>query len=168
MNLGIANKKLFSIGFLALTIGATFYFVGRPEGASYFQEVFAEIDKFFPQLPSLFGRLGGSLPEFVHPFAFSLMGIGLFATTRIQRFWICFVFFSINALFELGQHYSAFITSCIPAWFNSIPLLKNTTNYFTLGTFSMVDLAAILVGSTMAFIVSELTLRPLEVSNEWI
>jgi hypothetical protein len=45
----------------------------------------------------------------------------------------------------------------IPDWFEGIPFLENTRNYFQRGTFDMVDLVAIAVGTAAAYFVITLT-----------
>jgi len=143
-----------------------FYFVGRTEGSSYLQRKLAQADRVFPHVPNLFGGLGGSVPEFVHPFAFSLMAIGLVSRTRRSRLWICLIFLFMNALFEIGQGCGSFVGEYIPQWFNRVFLIENIDNYFSEGTFARADLIASLVGSTLAFSVAEFTLEKQERTNE--
>jgi hypothetical protein len=162
----MANKKQFFIGFTTLIIGTLFYFVGRAEGSSYLQRKLAQIDRLFQHLPNLFGPLGGSFPEFVHPFAFSLIAMGLISRTKKSRLLICVIFFCMNMLFEIGQKYGSHIGEYIPNWFNEMFLIENTKNYFVSGTFAIADLVAIFLGSTLAFFVAELTLRKEERTNE--
>jgi hypothetical protein len=140
----MANKRQFFIGLIMLAIGTMFYFVGRTEGSSYLQGKLAQADKFFHHVPKLFGGLGGSFPEFVHPFAFSLMAIG----------------------FEIGQGCGSFIGEYIPQWCNRAILIENIDNYFSEGTFALTDLIAILLGSTLAFLAAELTLPKQGRTNE--
>lgn len=149
-----------------LIIGALFYFVGRAEGSSYLQRKLAQIDGFFHHSPNLCGHLGGAFPEFVHPFAFSLMAIGLVSRTRRSRFWICLIFLCMNVVFEIGQKYGSYMGEYIPNWFNRLFVIENTENYFIHGTFAIADLVAIFLGSTFAFLVAELTLRKEERTNE--
>ena len=151
---------------MMLVIGTMFYFVGRTEGSSYLQRKLAQADKFFHHVPNLLGRLGGSFPEFVHPFAFSLMAIGLLSRTRRSRLWICFIFLCMNVLFEIGQGCGSFIGEYIPHWCNRTFLIENVDNYFSEGTFALTDLIAILLGSTLGFLVAELTLPKQGRTNE--
>jgi len=43
--------------------------------------------------------------------------------------------------------------SIIPDWFEGIPFLENTRNYFQRGTFDMADLVAIAVGTAAAYVI---------------
>jgi hypothetical protein len=162
----MANRRQFFIGFIILTIGTMFYFVGRTEGSSYLQRKLAQADRVFPHVPNLLGGLGGSVPEFVHPFAFSLMAIGLVSRTRRSRRWICLIFLFMNALFEIGQGCGSLIAEYIPQWCNGVFLIENIDNYFSEGTFAGADLIAALLGSTLAFSVAEFTLEKQEGTNE--
>jgi len=152
----LENKKQFLIGLISLIMGIIFYFTFRPDMSSYLQSKFVKIDTLFGNYSNLLGQLGDSLPEFIHPFAFSLLSMGAIANTRKARILICMIFFLINLLFELSQKYAALITIYIPNWFNKLFILENTKNYFIKGTFSILDLIVIFLGSIMAFITSEI------------
>jgi len=47
----------------------------------------------------------------------------------------------------------------MPSWFEGIPLLENTANYFILGSFDVMDLAAIAAGSLVAYLTMMCTLE---------
>lgn len=70
---------------------------------------------------------------------------------------ICLFWFSVNMLFEVGQNLSREVSHYIPQWFEQVPLLNNTKNFFLFGTFDIFDITAIVLGSVAAFVVSELT-----------
>ncbi|MBN1227285.1 MAG: hypothetical protein JXA79_09855 [Deltaproteobacteria bacterium] len=150
-----ANKKTVLIGLISLIIGILFYVFFRPGLSTYFQREFMKIDILAHHFPTILGRVGGSFPEFIHPFAFSLISMGLISKGTKSRLLICTVFFSMNLFFEFGQKYSDFVVRFIPNSFNSLFIIENTKNYFVTGTFSVFDLAAIFLGSIMAFVIAE-------------
>jgi len=106
----------------------------------------------------LFGLMAGLsfYLAFIHPFAFSLIGIGLLSNTRKSRVFICLIFFIMNVLFEIGQKYKIIFIKLIPQWFSSIPILENTRDFFLKGTFAVEDLIGITLGSISAFICAEI------------
>jgi len=59
--------------------------------------------------------------------------------------------FIVDCAFEIGQHFDSFAVKLVPEWFNGLPLLENTVNYFQKGVFDWADLAAITVGSITAY-----------------
>jgi len=59
--------------------------------------------------------------------------------------------FIVDCAFEIGQHFDSFAVKLVPEWFNGLPLLENTVNYFQKGVFDWADLAAITAGSITAY-----------------
>ena len=53
----------------------------------------------------------------------------------------------------MGQKFTTWSTIIIPDWFTVIPFLENTENYFLNGTFDFLDLAAIALGTAIAYFV---------------
>jgi hypothetical protein len=104
-------------------------------------------------LPNLFGIIGQSLPSFAHVFSFILITAGLIAYQKRGYITICLFWFLIDSAFELGQKFNTFIIEFIPGWFASIPFFENTGNYFVRGTFSFGDMAAITIGTIVAYFV---------------
>jgi hypothetical protein len=51
----------------------------------------------------------------------------------------------------------------IPDWFASIPFFENTGDYFSRGTFSLSDLAAIFIGTIAAYFIVITTKREGEI-----
>ncbi len=148
------------IGVLALFAGTLVYLIDRPPEETYF------VIKSLPQLslhdklPPVFGKAGNVLPDFAHPFAFSLITAGLFAKTRSGAFMICLFWFCVNTAFELGQHYKSFAVSLVPRWFDTILLLENCKDFFRNGSFDPFDLLAILTGSLAAGFVAARVFKP--------
>jgi len=65
--------------------------------------------------------------------------------------------FVVDSAFELCQKYNSLPLRIIPDWFEGIPFLENTKNYFQKGTFDMVDLAAIAFSAAISFFVMLMT-----------
>jgi hypothetical protein len=143
------------LGIVLLMFGGLIYLSSPAGGSPYFKGKLGISDSFSLNISRLLEPLRGPLPEFIHPLAFSLIGMGLFARTRRSRIWICFIFFSINILFELGQFSKNLSTRIVPGWFTRIPVLENTQDYFLKGTFSVLDLWAICLAIVVAYICTE-------------
>jgi len=136
--------------------GLVFYLFCRKEGIIYFQKQLSDLG-FRPAVETSWtGRLAGAFPDFIHPFAFSMIGIGLLSNTRKSRVFICLIFFLLNILFEIGQKYKVFFIQLIPQWFSSMPMLENTKDYFLKGTFAIEDIIGITLGSLSAFALAEI------------
>ena len=152
----VRNALLYYIlGFSALLLGLMFY-LSVPAGHSlYIQGLFSFMEPPLLDLPRLLGPFRGAFPEFIHPFAFSLIGIGLAAHTRRGRILICMVFGGINLLFELAQYFRGAVLGLRQNTFEGVPILENSWNYCQKGTFSQFDLIAIVLGAVSAFMVSE-------------
>jgi hypothetical protein len=151
-----ANRTELSIGFLGLSIGVLFYFVGRPKGATYFQSKLPHVDRMFPYIPDLLGRVTGSFPSFMHPFSFSLIGMGLISQTRRSRILVCSIFLILNLFFEMGQRYKEIVADVTPDWVGTLPVLMNMKQYFLKGTFAISDVVAACLGSATALMVTEI------------
>ena len=154
----MVNKKNIFIGILGLFAGVWEY-LNRPPGSAYFLTKFEFIERYSYLLPDIYGKLGGWAPEFFHAFSFSLISMGLFSKTRRSRKVFCLLWFGIDSLFEVGQNYGHQIATWLPSWFNRIPLLGNTRYYFLNGRFDIFDILAILLGASVAYIISELTVK---------
>jgi len=140
------------VGLISLLVGAMVYLVDRSPGQTYFVSRIGSAVSLHHVLPPLFGYLAGSLPAFVHVFAFALLTTGFLACKRKGCLIACVVWLSVDGFFELGQKFGAWSSSLVPSWFEGIPLLENTAKYFALGTFDFMDLAAIVVGSVAAYV----------------
>ena len=151
------NKVQILIGVAGLLIGSLVYLIDRPPDQTYFVS-FSKINiTLFNTIPNLFGVIGNTLPDFLHVFSFILITAGLFSLNRRGYLIICLGWFFVDAAFELCQKYSSLPLRIIPDWFEGIPFLENTKNYFQRGTFDMVDLVAIAVGTAAAYFVIILT-----------
>ncbi|MBU2549215.1 MAG: hypothetical protein KKB20_12420 [Proteobacteria bacterium] len=145
---------LVSSGLVALAFGTALY-LSSGAGETYLRSVTPAWIGLSFDLAGLLGPLRGPLPAFIHPFAFSLIGMGLFARTRRSRIAICAAFAIMNLCFELGQGYAEIACRMIPDWFQSVFILENAKPFFIQGRFSFSDLAAVTIGSAAALMFAE-------------
>jgi hypothetical protein len=150
---GVINGVQILIGLGGLTIGTLVYLIDRPPEATYFIHFSRIKVSLYGILPNLFGVIGNSLPDFLHVFSFILLTAGLLSLGKRGSLVICLGWFSIDFVFELFQKFNALPLKIIPKWFNDIPFLENTENYFTQGTFDFLDLIAIALGTVTAYFV---------------
>jgi hypothetical protein len=145
------NRKQLIIGVAVLLVGTLVYLIDRPPEQTYFVENSHVKITLFATIPTVFGSIGGSLPAFVHVFSFILITAGILSCNRRGYRIICLSWFLLDAAFEVGQHFTAWPSKIIPHWFAGIPFLENTERYFLHGTFDFLDLAAIALGSIIAY-----------------
>jgi hypothetical protein len=141
------------IGLGGLTIGTLVYLIDRPPDATYFIHFSRIKISLYGILPNVFGVIGNSLPDFLHVFSFILLTAGLLSWRKRGSIVICLGWFSIDFIFELFQKFNTLPLRIIPEWFRGIPFLENTENYFTQGTFDLLDLIAISLGTVTAYFV---------------
>jgi len=111
--------------------------------------------------PPIFGPLGNQLPTLLHPLAFILI------TVAVLRPWpgllpvICFAWFAIECMFEFGQMtpFDTRIAAAMSPWFDSMPTLQITADYFTRGTFDPLDIFSIGIGTAIAYLIARRILR---------
>ena len=116
---------------------------------------------FGPVAPVVLGPLGNHLPTLLHPLVFILI------TAAILRPWprllpaICVTWFAVECLFELCQSapLDSRIAAAVPPWFDSVPVLQNTADYFTRGTFDPLDILSIGIGAAIAYPVARRLLQ---------
>jgi hypothetical protein len=152
-----ANGWLALMAVGALALGSLVYVLDRPAATVY----------LLPNVLSLarghhrwFGALGGNLPEFVHVYAFILLTVAV-GPWPARVLPICAFWWAVDSLFKVGEHplLAPHIAAVLPAWFQHVPILDNTGNYFLHGTFDPWDLVAILVGSIVAYLTIGLVRR---------
>ena len=147
------NMRQILIGLSILLLGTLVYIVDRPPYQTYFvYKSFINIS-LHDALPSLFGFIGYSLPSFIHVFSLILITAGFLSCQKRGCIVICLCWFFVDITFELGQKCDVVISKIIPSWFTRIPFLENTENYFLFGTLAFDDIAAIIIGSVMAYFV---------------
>jgi hypothetical protein len=147
------NRVQILIGLGGLLVGTMVYLIDRPPEATYFLHFSRIKVSLYGILPNVFGVIGNSLPDFLHVFSFILLTAGLLSWGKRGSLFICLGWFSIDFIFELFQKFNTFPLKIIPTWFKGIPFLENTENYFTRGTFDLLDLIAIALGTTVAYFV---------------
>jgi len=154
-----ASLIMVLLGVVGIFVGVLEYVTGRAALNVYFLNNFT-FSKFLADhstfAPHIYGRLGQWVPDFFHAFSFSLISIGLFSTSRFSRAAFCILWFGIDALFEIGQRYGVEIAPYIPSWFNKMPFLENTKNYFLNGRFDKFDIVAFFLGGLGAYVIAEL------------
>jgi len=147
------NRKQFIIGMLTLSVGAIFYVLARPTGQTYFVSKTGLDFSFYDSFPALFILFGNSLPTFIHVFSFILLTASLFYCSRQSYFYICLFWLFVDSIFELGQRYGKIVSEAIPGRFASIPFLENCKNYFLRGSFDLMDIVSIFLGTLSAYLV---------------
>ena len=147
------NISFILIGVAGLLLGSLVYLIDRPPDQTYFVCSSGINISLFDIMPNLFGSISNSLPSFIHVFSFILITAGLLSCHKIGYLIICLCWFFIDFAFELGQKYHTLSLKIIPDWFEGIPFLENTENYFQKGTFDISDVAAIAFGTVIAYFV---------------
>jgi len=150
---GVMNGAQILIGLGGLLVGTLVYLIDRPPEATYFLHFSRIKVSLYGILPNVFGVIGNSLPDFLHVFSFIMLTAGLLSWGKRGSLVICLGWFSIDLIFELFQKFNTLPLKIIPKWFKGIPFLENTGNYFTQGTFDLLDLIAITLGATAAYFV---------------
>ncbi|WP_041280625.1 hypothetical protein [Desulfosudis oleivorans] len=145
------NTRQIIVGITFLFIGALVYLFDRPADMTYLVYTNPFNLSFYGLFPPVFGFLGNTLPAFLHVAAFILLTVGVSGWGRKTYLPVCLFWLIVDAGFELGQKYSTNIAKAIPGWFDDIYLLENTKNYFVFGTYSSLDLVAILLGGIAAY-----------------
>jgi len=145
------NWLQIGIGLLVLIAGSLVYLTDRPPGQTYFVHESRFDISLHDAIPNLFGPIGNVLPDFSHVFAFILITSGILSAGKtgcmvLTTFWLL-----ADILFEFSQKFGYAAANWIPAWFESIPFLENTSAYMRNGTFDWLDVAAILTGAVCAY-----------------
>jgi len=146
------NKFQILVGVAVLFVGALVYLIDRPPGQTYFIYKSSINISLHSILPNLFGIIGNSLPAFIHVFSLILMTAGIISCRKSDYLIICVSWFIVDCTFELGQKFSTWSVKLIPDWFTEIPFLENSQNCFLQGTFDILDLAAIALGTVAAYL----------------
>ena len=146
-----------SVGVLVLLLGSLVYVLDRPpESVPFFDTI-----NFSHLVPNFFFPLGGNLPAFAHAFAFSLLTAAWLGGRRHHALYACGFWFSVDCLFELGQHpvLAPQFSQLFPDHFDAISILKHVEMYFVFGRFDNWDLVSIALGASTAYLFVLWTLR---------
>jgi hypothetical protein len=153
------QQKILAIALGALCIGALVYVFDRQPEFIYFIPGWLSLES---QTGGLFGKIGNYLPTFIHVYAFILLTVVVAVPTMTKLLPVCLTWFCLDSLFEIAQidAIAQWVAMHTPTWFFGIPFLENTANYFLMGTFDVIDLLSIAVGTLAAYLtVSILTRR---------
>jgi hypothetical protein len=145
------QRGMLAIAIGALCMGGLLYALDRQHGHVYF--LYAWTPANYPTT-RVFGSLGNYLPTFIHVYAFILLTVAVAAPAINKIIPICLAWFTLDSLFEIAQIDSSarWIAQHTPGWFSGIPILENTADYFLFGTFDVLDLLSISVGTIAAYI----------------
>ena len=153
----MVNRLQTSIGVLGLLIGAAVYVIDRPSDRTYLFNLLPIWLSGYSTGPRLFTIVGGSLPSFIHALSFSMITSSLYPTKALIYALICLRWLFIGVIFELGQGPGKWIIQLIPDSMNKIPCIGSIQDYFLLGTFDVLDLLAVFLGSSTGFLLLLLT-----------
>lgn len=136
----------------SLAIGVLLYLLTRPAGSVYLLSSWFDLPSL--ALPSMVGGIGYQLPSLLHTLAFSLFTYLCLVPGRHAAALGAMTWIVINAALEVAQAPGAarWIAEHTPDEFASIPLLQNIPDYFTAGTFDVLDLVAIVAGGMLAYV----------------
>jgi hypothetical protein len=151
--------ELFVVATGALGVGVLVYVFDRQAEFVYFLPDWLSLHT---QAGSIFGSIGDYLPTFIHVYAFILLTVIVAVPAITKLIPVCLAWFTLDTLFEVAQidAIARWIAMHTPSWFNGIPFLENTADYFLMGTFHVFDLASIAMGTLAAYLtVSILTRR---------
>jgi len=152
------HNGILIIAISALFVGALVYVYDRQPEFVYFLPAWLSFEN---QTVSFFGKIGNYLPTFIHVYAFILLTVVVTVPTATKLIPVCLAWFSLDSLFEFAQlnPIAQWIGNHIPIWFDGIPFVENTKNYFLMGTFDVFDLISIIVGTLAAYLTAALITR---------
>lgn len=150
-----------AVGIALLLLSTAVYLIDRPPGG-----LVPHALSLFERPEAVFGHLGRSLPSFAHVSAFSLFTAVILGRGQRSAVAICLGWFLLEASFELGQHAAAapVLAGLVRGWFDAIPILSRTPDYFLHGTFDTWDLWATALGALTAYLLIRLAYRREEAS----
>jgi hypothetical protein len=150
----------------ALFLGTMEYVLSRPAHSSGLGTILGAAGDA-PRKVSMFGFLGGVIPEFIHPFSFALITMALYPRAdQKSRGIICVFWLVVEVLFELGQAFGHQVSQFLG---NTLPhggMIRLLQNYFATGTYDHLDILAICLGIASAFVIGEILTRKEGKENE--
>ena len=149
------NWTQVAVAVLTLALGTLVYVLDRPAGSVPFFSAIHIAEGW----PAVFGRIGDSLPTFVHAFAFSLLTAAWLGGGRRFALAACLTWFGVDSAFEAGQHprFAQGLAERVPGWFDAVPILDRADRYFLRGTFDVTDLVSIALGAAAAYLLIRCT-----------
>jgi len=155
------------IAFCALFLGTMEYVLSRPAHSSGLGKAILGTVNDFPWKVSMFGFLGGVIPEFIHPFSFALITMALYPRAdQKTRGIICVFWLVTEVLFELGQAFGHQISQFLGSTLPHGGIIRLLQNYFARGTYDHLDILAICLGIASAFVIGEILTRQGGKENE--
>jgi len=154
-----ANLFRIMIGIFFLIIGALVYLIDRPSNSTYFVYHYNFMLNFHNIIPNIFGPLSNSLPDFIHVFSFIMITAGVLSCGKTGGLIVSIFWLLIDTSFEIGQKYPSVPLKFIPDSFSNTPILEATKCYFQEGTFDIIDLFAIMLGSIIAYLLILITIE---------
>lgn len=156
MNKGSLIRTVLGLGVLVL--GAMEYVFNRALDSTHLGMMIKGLSANPSYKIDIFGNFGGVMPDFAHPFCFALLTMVFFPKdTRKIRGFICLFWLGVDIIFEVGQFFGQEIALLLPKILPRNILPELLTGYFTAGTYDSMDVLAIGLGTTAAFVIGELT-----------
>ena len=146
---------------VAMVLGIVVYLLDRQAESVYFMSDWMALGDGHG---SAFGLVGQHLPTFVHVYTFILLTMALVVPGERYRQYllpVCLGWFLVDSLFEISQldFIARHIANWVPDWFSNIPFLENTASYFIFGTFDVLDLVSIGLGTLAAYVTIQIILK---------
>ena len=151
MLMEIKRGKILTLAVSALCVGVLVYVFDRQAEFVYFLPSWMSL---YCEQCGFFGNIGNYLPTFIHVYVFILLTAVIAVPCIARLIPVCLLWLVIDSIFEIAQLnlIAKWIGSHTPTWFNNIPFLENTTSYFLLGTFDVLDLVSITIGAIAAYL----------------
>jgi hypothetical protein len=147
----LINRVQILLGAVGLALGLTVYLLARQPEKVYFL-CFTGLNLNCWNIGSnSLGLIGCNLPSFLHVFSFSLITASLMHPCRRTYIAICLAWSLIDLAFEFGQKTKPKLSEVLPDGFGEMPGLRGIEEYFLFGTFDYGDVAAIILGSILAY-----------------
>lgn len=147
------------VGLLSLCLGVLVYLTLRSPDRIYFTNYFGIHNSLFEIQNPILIAMGNRLPAFFHVFAFSLITASFLSPSKPAYTITCASWFGIDTLFELGQKFKTQASRWVFDFFDKIPFLESTRNYFLHGTFDLFDILAYALGAVAAYMILAATAR---------
>jgi len=144
------NRVQVLFGLAGLVSGLLFYLMNRPLEQVYFLKGLKPYVTPICSCEKILGPAGDSFPSFLHVFSFILITCGLMSWNRRGSIIACVGWLVVDCAFEVGQKFPSWCCGVFPHWLKSVPLFRNTENYFSRGTFDFHDLVFIGLGAATA------------------
>jgi len=145
------NRTRILIGAGALVIGLVVYLTDRPPNEDVLPFPDRRDEQSLSCCPATVWASGWNLPAFLHVFALILVTGGILACRERGSLVVAVSWLLTEWAFEIGQKFSVRAEALVPRWFDSIPVLEITRNYFRVGTFDPLDMVAVAVGAAAAY-----------------